>query len=98
MTIPEAEQSLQDYRDTLRIAGVVRWAEELVKREKGAEAYLVGGAVRDRILGRPDTEDYDFVNQAAFLGRPPAMLAIHDGMHPVLIGRQHIDGAPESAA
>ncbi|OGL77770.1 hypothetical protein A3J43_01100 [Candidatus Uhrbacteria bacterium RIFCSPHIGHO2_12_FULL_54_23] len=61
MTIPEAEQSLQDYRDTLRIAGVVRWAEELVKREKGAEAYLVGGAVRDRILGRPDTEDYDFV-------------------------------------
>ncbi|MEW6610740.1 MAG: hypothetical protein AB1352_03925 [Patescibacteria group bacterium] len=61
MNESKAENVLRAYRDGLYEAGMLRWAQELVKTYPKAEVYLVGGAVRDCLLKRVDTKDYDFV-------------------------------------
>ncbi|MGE3286438.1 MAG: CCA tRNA nucleotidyltransferase [Pseudonocardia sp.] len=55
---------------------VPRVADELAARfaDAGHRLYLVGGYVRDALLGRPDS-DYDFTTDA----RPDAVLAVLDG-------------------
>lgn len=69
----EAERALNSYGDELHAVGVLAWAEALTEQVKGAEVYLVGGAVRDCLLGRMDTKDYDFVVRNV----APEVLEVH---------------------
>ncbi len=41
--------------------GILDFAKKLNKKFPQSEVYLVGGAVRDALLGLPDEQDYDFV-------------------------------------
>jgi len=52
--------------------------------ESGFKAYLVGGAVRDSLLGRPP-KDYDIATNA----KPEQMLQIFDGFRIVETGLKH---------
>lgn len=61
MDSQKANSILEAYRDELRKSGVLGWADALCASLPHAEVYLVGGAVRDCLLGRADTKDYDFV-------------------------------------
>jgi len=56
-----ANEILYAYQNVLRQQGVLSWIDELARRYPDAEVHLVGGAVRDCVLGRPDAKDYDFV-------------------------------------
>src|SRR3989338_3234140 len=61
MDLEKANSILGAYTDELRKSGILGWADALCASLPQAEVYLVGGAVRDCLLGRADTKDYDFV-------------------------------------
>ena len=61
MDSQKANSILGAYTDELRKSGILGWADALCASLPQAEVYLVGGAVRDCLLGRADTKDYDFV-------------------------------------
>lgn len=45
----------------LKKKGILFWSEDLFKAIPGSEVYLVGGSLRDLLLGKKDGIDYDFV-------------------------------------
>lgn len=49
---------LQKFKKNLEKKGILSFAKKLPKK---AEVYFVGGAIRDALLSRPDSGDYDFV-------------------------------------
>ncbi|MFA4873200.1 MAG: HD domain-containing protein [Patescibacteria group bacterium] len=61
MDSQKANSVLKAYRDELRKSGILGWADALCASLPQTEVYLVGGAVRDCLLERADTKDYDFV-------------------------------------
>ncbi|HPA25295.1 MAG TPA: HD domain-containing protein [bacterium] len=70
------QSNLQKFLQTLNQSAVLDWSKKLIKEYPKAEVYLVGGAVRDALLGVKDNKDFDFVvrgismkNLEKFLGR-----------------------------
>ncbi len=55
------ESNLNKFLQTLEKGAVLDWSKKLVKEFPQAEVYLVGGAVRDALLGVKDNKDFDFV-------------------------------------
>lgn len=45
----------------LKKRGILTWSEDLFEAIPGSEVYLVGGSLRDLLLGKEDGIDYDFV-------------------------------------
>ena len=56
--------NLQNFLSALKKSSVLDWSKKLQKEFSKAEVYLVGGAVRDAILGVKDNKDFDFVVRA----------------------------------
>jgi tRNA nucleotidyltransferase (CCA-adding enzyme) len=54
-------------------------------REAGHQAYLVGGAVRDHLLGRPHAKDFDIATSA----RPEAVIQLFGRRRTVPTGIEH---------
>ncbi len=57
----KTHKNLSKFLKSLKQSGVLDWVKKLQKEFSKAEVYLVGGAVRDAILGVKDNKDYDFV-------------------------------------
>ncbi len=57
----KAEKNLAQFLKKLEKSEILGWAKKLLKKYPQAEVYLVGGAVRDAILGVKDNKDLDFV-------------------------------------
>lgn len=55
------QSNLQKFLQTLNQSAVLDWSKKLIKEYPKAEVYLVGGAVRDALLGVKDNKDFDFV-------------------------------------
>ncbi|TSC96199.1 MAG: hypothetical protein Athens101410_129 [Parcubacteria group bacterium Athens1014_10] len=55
------QKIISQFIKRLEKEGLLDFAEKLNKKFSQSEVYLVGGAVRDALLGLPDEGDYDFV-------------------------------------
>ncbi len=54
-------KNLEKIIEEMEKGGFLDWAEKLRDIDSKVEVYLVGGAVRDALLGIKDIKDYDFV-------------------------------------
>ncbi len=70
----EWEQKMINYEETLQKEGVLDAAQAIILAEPQANVYLVGGSVRDMLLGRGN-KDYDFVVTGVEQGRLMTILA-----------------------
>jgi len=57
----EYQKIVSKFIQRLKKDGILDFAKKLVKKFPRAEVHLVGGAIRDALLGLPDEQDYDFV-------------------------------------
>ncbi len=54
----------------------------LIKEFSGVEVYVIGGTVRDALLGRT-TKDYDFVVRGVAISKLESFLKKHGSVHAV---------------
>lgn len=69
------QSHLQKFLLTLEKSEVFNWSKKLIKEFPQAEVYLVGGAVRDAILGVKENKDFDFVVRGVSMKKLEEFLA-----------------------